>query len=101
MPFSGPTEDRLAIRELMDIYADAVNQRDTALWASTWAEDSAWKLPVIPGMENLSGKDTILGSWHGHVPVYLYVYFRGRHSSQWRDRHREILYLRGRYHFGG
>ena len=55
--------------------------------ASTWAEDSAWKLPVIPGMENLSGKDTIVSSWeagNGHVPIYLYVYFRGRHSSQWR-----------------
>ena len=32
MAFSGPIEDRLAIRELMDIYSDAVNQRDTALW---------------------------------------------------------------------
>ena len=74
MPFSGPIEDRLAIRELMDIYADAVNQRDTALWASTWAEDSAWKLPVIPGMENLRGKDTIVSSWEAGMAMFPFIF---------------------------
>ena len=74
MPFSGPTEDRLAIRELMDVYADAVNQRNTALWASTWAEDCTWKLPVIPGMENLSGKDTIVSSWEAGMAMFPFIF---------------------------
>ena len=59
MAFSGPIEDRLAIRELMDIYADAVNQRDAALWGSTWADGSSWKLPVIPGWKMFPAKRTL------------------------------------------
>ena len=74
MPFSGPIEDRLAIRELLDIYADAVNQRDTELWASTWADDSSWKLPVIPGMENVSGKDNIVNAWQTGMSMFPFIF---------------------------
>lgn len=74
MPFSGPIEDRLAIRELMDIYADAVNQRDTELWASTWAEESSWKLPVIPGMENVSGKENIINAWQTGMSMFPFIF---------------------------
>ena len=38
MPFSGPVEDRLAIRELLETYADAVTRQDAEAWGSTWAE---------------------------------------------------------------
>ena len=74
MPFSGPIEDRLAIRELLDIYADAVNQRDTELWASTWAEESSWKLPVIPGMENVSGKENIINAWQTGMSMFPFIF---------------------------
>jgi len=74
MAFSGPIEDRLAIRELMDIYADAVNQRDAELWGSTWAEDSSWKLPVIPGMENVSGKDNIVAAWNAGMAMFPFIF---------------------------
>ena len=74
MPFSGSTEDRLAIRELMDIYADAVNQRDTELWASTWSEGSNWKLPVIPGMEDISGKENIVTAWQGGMSMFPFIF---------------------------
>jgi len=74
MAFSGPIEDRLAIRELMDIYSDAVNQRDTALWASTWAEDSSWKLPVIPGMENVVGKENIVNAWQAGMAMFPFIF---------------------------
>jgi len=74
MNFSGSTEDRLAIRELMDVYADAVNQRDTALWASTWAEGSSWKLPVIPGMENVSGKENIVTAWQAGMAMFPFIF---------------------------
>ena len=74
MAFSGPIEDRLAIRELMDIYSDAVNQRDTALWASTWAEDSSWKLPVIPGIENVVGKENIVNAWQAGMAMFPFIF---------------------------
>ena len=74
MAFSGPIEDRLAIRELMDIYSDAVNQRDTALWASTWAEDSSWKLPVITGMENVVGKENIVNAWQAGMAMFPFIF---------------------------
>ncbi|MDE0746422.1 MAG: nuclear transport factor 2 family protein [Porticoccaceae bacterium] len=74
MPFSGSIEDRLAIRELLDIYADAVNQRDTALWASTWAEDASWKLPVIPGMENVCGKENIVTAWQTGMSMFPFIF---------------------------
>ena len=34
----------LAIRALIARYSDDVNQRDDALWASTWTEDGEWTL---------------------------------------------------------
>ena len=36
MAFEGPIEDRLAIRELIENYADAVFQRDEERWAANW-----------------------------------------------------------------
>ena len=74
MAFSGPIEDRLAIRELMDIYADAVNQRDAELWGSTWAEGSSWKLPVIPGMENVAGKENIVAAWKAGMAMFPFIF---------------------------
>lgn len=74
MTFSGSIEDRLAIRELMDTYAEAVNQRDAELWASTWTEDSSWKLPVIPGMEHISGKDNIVAAWKTAMDMFPFIF---------------------------
>jgi len=74
MYFSGPFEDRLAIRELMDTYADAVNQRCAEQWASTWCEDSAWRLPVIPGMENVQGKENIVTAWNAGMAMFPFVF---------------------------
>ena len=74
MAFSGPIEDRQAIRELMDIYADAVNQRDAELWGSTWAEGSSWKLPVIPGMENVAGKENIVAAWNAGMAMFPFIF---------------------------
>tara|TARA_B110000503_G_scaffold73643_1_gene113807 strand:- start:18 stop:431 length:414 start_codon:yes stop_codon:yes gene_type:complete len=74
MAFSGPIEDRLAIRELMDIYADAVNQRDAELWGSTWADGSSWKLPVIPGMENVAGKENIVAAWNAGMAMFPFIF---------------------------
>lgn len=43
MAFTGPLEERIAIREMYDSYADGANRMDRAAWLSPWAEDGVWK----------------------------------------------------------
>lgn len=43
MAFSGPMEDRLAIRELYDAYADSGSRGDREGWLGCFAEDARWK----------------------------------------------------------
>lgn len=40
--FSGPAEDRAAIRELMETYADAASRIDKAQWLDCWTPDATW-----------------------------------------------------------
>jgi len=63
MPFTGLAEDRLAIRDLLDAYADAVTQRDAAAWGATWVEDSEWLLLDFPEIGTLKGRDAIVATW--------------------------------------
>jgi uncharacterized protein (TIGR02246 family) len=63
MAFDGPVEDRLAIRELVAAYGDAVSRNSTEDWAALWAEDAMWCLPEIPGMERIEGRDAIVAAW--------------------------------------
>lgn len=42
MAFTGPIEDRLAIRDLYDSYADGANRGDRAAWLGCWSEDAYW-----------------------------------------------------------
>ena len=59
--YEGPTEDRLAVRERIEAYSDAVFRHDAEAWIANWAEDGVWRLP---GME-VSGKDKIKAAWIG------------------------------------
>lgn len=63
MPYTGPAEDRLAIRELLETYADAVTRCDAADWGSTWAEDGVWSMPDYPEFPTQHGKAAIVGLW--------------------------------------
>ncbi len=75
MPFSGPFEDRLAIRELLEAYADAVNRCDPDAWRALWAEDGEWVLPEETGLGTIKGRDTIVASWietMKHFPGVLF-----------------------------
>jgi ketosteroid isomerase-like protein len=63
MPFTGPAEDRLAIRELLDCYADAVCRCDAGDWAATWTDDAQWSLPDYPEMGTTVGKPAIVAMW--------------------------------------
>jgi hypothetical protein len=59
--FTGPVDDRLAIRELIESYANAVTQRDAGAWGALWAEDSRWLLPQLG--ETVAGKAEIVSAW--------------------------------------
>ena len=50
MAFSGSTEDRLAIHELVMSYGDAVTRKDAQAWGETWAENAAWRIPSFPAL---------------------------------------------------
>lgn len=63
MAFTGPVEDRLAIRELVADYGDAVTRNDADAWGALWAEDGVWCLPEISGMERIEGREAILAAW--------------------------------------
>jgi len=60
MSFIGSVEDRLAIRELLDTYSDAVCRNNAEDWAACWAEDSSWSLPEYP---DVVGKENIVNMW--------------------------------------
>lgn len=55
MPFTGPIEDRLAIRDLYDSYADGANRGDREDWLAGWSEDAVWWSHYF----ELKGRDAI------------------------------------------
>ena len=46
MSFNGPVEDRLSIRELLEIYADASIRHDVGDIVNCWCEDSLWSFEL-------------------------------------------------------
>lgn len=71
MAFKGPIEDRLAIRELIERYNDAVHRRDADAWAATWAEDAEWDLLG----HVVAGKGAIVETWQGAMATFSFVGF--------------------------
>lgn len=64
MNFTGPIEDRLAIRELYDTYADGGSRGDRDIWLSCFAEDARWKTHYfeLTGLKAIAAKyDEIMG----------------------------------------
>jgi ketosteroid isomerase-like protein len=64
-----PVEDELAIRELVALYADAVNRVDEAQWADTWTENAQWSLPMV----TVDGKSQIVGLWVQAMSSFEFV----------------------------
>ena len=60
MRSSGPLEDRIAIRELIDSYNDAVMRFDPNDWSANWDIDGVWSLP---GRGEVTGRDNIVPFW--------------------------------------
>lgn len=64
MPFTGPFEDRLMIRELIDSYSDAISRVDADDYAQCWADEGAiWSIPWYPAIGTIEGKGNILSFW--------------------------------------
>ncbi|MEO8813324.1 MAG: nuclear transport factor 2 family protein [Caulobacteraceae bacterium] len=71
MAFTGPMEDRLAIRERIDAYGDAVFRADPAAWIANWAEGAIWRLP---GFE-ARGLTDIEAAWRGAMGAFRLAAF--------------------------
>ena len=59
MAYTGPLEDRIAIRELHETYADAGFRGDMEQWLGCFVEDCTW---VTPHGE-MHGKAELKGTW--------------------------------------
>lgn len=57
--FTGSIEDRLAIRERIEAYNDAVFRRDPDDWAECWAQDAKWE---VAG-RSANGREAIRTLW--------------------------------------
>jgi ketosteroid isomerase-like protein len=76
MSFEGPLEDRIAIRELLEAYADAVSRCDAKDWGDLWAEDSVWSLPDYPQYPDTIGKTAIVDMWVTAMADYPGIMFQ-------------------------
>lgn len=69
---SGPIEDRLAIRELVESYNDAVMRFDGESWAANWRDDATWHLP---GAGPIQGKANFYPVWQQAMSAFSFVGF--------------------------
>ncbi|HEU4429410.1 MAG TPA: nuclear transport factor 2 family protein, partial [Myxococcota bacterium] len=72
MVSSGPLEDRLAIRELVESYNDAVMRFDAEAWAANWVDDAVWSLP---GVGEVAGREKIVALWKQMMSALSFVGF--------------------------
>jgi len=75
MSFEGPSQDRVAIRALLDAYCDAICRNDAHDWAATWAEDAFWSLPDFPEIGEVRGKTAIVEAWKAAMAQHPGVVF--------------------------
>ena len=59
MAFTGPPEDRLAIRDLYGLYADASTRGDPEDWLACWTQDCQWNSHLF----QRSGKTELREQW--------------------------------------
>jgi uncharacterized protein (TIGR02246 family) len=72
MNFEGSIKDRLAIRDLIDSYSDAVNRGNADDWIATWDENGIW---ALRGQE-IIGRAAIREAWVSAMANYVLVSFR-------------------------
>lgn len=75
MPFTGPMEDRLAIREMYDTYADGGSRGCRDTWLSCYAEDSRWASHVfdLKGIEAIGATFDQIMQGVAHTKVFTQI----------------------------
>ena len=81
MTFSGLTDDRLALHELVMNYGDAVTRTDSSDWGNTWAENAIWSVQNFPGLEKVEGRNEIVKRWQDAMKNYKYIVFTAHLGS--------------------
>ena len=66
MSFTGPIGDRLEIRELQEMYADAVNRRNLQDWLQLWTKNGVW---IVAGKE-YAGIEEMATKWKDFYAGY-------------------------------
>jgi len=59
MAYTGPLEDRIAIRELHETYADAGFRGDMEQWLDCFVDDCTWVTPY----GEMKGKEQLKATW--------------------------------------
>ncbi|MEJ6011466.1 nuclear transport factor 2 family protein [Novosphingobium aquae] len=77
MSFSGPSADRLAIRELLDSYTDAAARMDRGDWLACWTDDATWWTHYF----DVSGKAAIASTYDGLMANVEVTSFIGQLGS--------------------
>jgi ketosteroid isomerase-like protein len=72
MTFTGRIEDRLAIRELLETYADAVFRRDADAWIACWTEPARWEI----GGKVIAGRDQLVPAWKAAMAPFAFADFQ-------------------------
>lgn len=68
---TGPVEDRLEIRELLETFAVGAMHIDADIWGSTWAENGSWKLPSMS--EPAVGKANLVATFKEKMAYVDYM----------------------------
>ena len=77
MAFTGPMEDRLAIRELYDTYGDASSRGDVETFLTCWTEDGRWNTHIF----ERTGKAELREQWEMLWTGFEKVAFIGNVAS--------------------
>lgn len=99
MAFSGPIEDRLAIRELYGTYGDASMRQATDDWLACWTEDAVWHSHIF----TRTGRAELREQWDSLWVAFDKVAFLGEvgaievdgDRATGRSAAREIIALKG------
>ncbi|GGB93445.1 hypothetical protein GCM10011494_09820 [Novosphingobium endophyticum] len=98
MAFTGPVEDRLAIRELYGTYSDASWRGDREQWVSCFAPEGRWSSHLF----DATGHDALRETWDGLWKDWETVAFMGeigamdiaRDSASVRSFAREVVKMK-------
>ena len=103
MAFTGPVEDRLAIRELYGTYGNSSWRGDREQWVSCFTEDGRWTSHLF----DAAGHEALLQTWDGLWKDWEAVAFLGEigameitgDTAKVRSYAREVVLMKNGSHF--